>query len=109
MLLLHLLGLVLLFASGIQIYWSIFKLKYPYSSSAKKDPDEDDEINGLIKILCWYFGAILGSIVAVYLVAVLSKQKIYVIQSCSVMVKVHISYSFFSPSIYSFSEADYLY
>lgn len=71
---------MILFASGIQIYWSIFKLRYNDSKHAIEgnEPDEDDANVGIIKILCWYFGAIIGSILAVYLVVVLPKQKIYV-------------------------------
>lgn len=75
---------MILFASGIQIYWTIFELTYLDSSAAKDDKtigDKYDEFTGLKNILCWYIGAILGSIIAVYLVAVLPKQKIYVIQS----------------------------
>lgn len=59
------LGLILLFASGTQIYWTIQELLYA--------DDENDTA-----ILLWYFGAVLGGIVAAKIVDRLLKSTIYV-------------------------------
>lgn len=60
------LGLVLLFASGTQIYWTIHELLY--------NVDEER----YTAVFIWYFGAILGSVLGAYLVQNLWKRTIYV-------------------------------
>lgn len=75
------LGLVLLFASGIQVYWSAFKLEKQLEkplrllNSTRETPNE-----ALFNIASWYGGVTVGSLVGILLASLLLKRTIYVSQ-----------------------------
>lgn len=76
------LGLVLLFASGIQVYWSAFKLEKQLEkplklvNSTRETPNE-----ALLNIASWYGGVVVGSLSGIILASLLLKRTVYVSQS----------------------------
>lgn len=74
---LNLPGLVLLFATGTQIYWTIHELHAVDvidSLTTEKYTFDDN----LAKIFCWYIGAILGGLLGAILLPRILKRTIYV-------------------------------
>lgn len=81
-------GLILLFASGTQIYWTIQELLYN---------DEDDDKTA---ILLWYFGAVVGGCIGARMVDKFLKSTIYVMKlhlpfSCSIQFSFCFYFAFY--------------
>lgn len=91
------LGLAILFASGIQIYWTIDTTtseRKNNNQSNKTDEKlnktvENNKLEGdIFQIGFWYVGAIIGSILAMFIVSILTKRSIYVIIIIIIMIYV---------------------
>lgn len=74
------LGLVLLFASGIQVYWSAFKLEKQLEKPLLVDSTRETPNEALFNIASWYGGVVVGSVLGIILVSLLLKRTIYVSQ-----------------------------
>lgn len=73
---LNLPGLVLLFATGTQIYWTIHELHNVDVVAGHSGNYTFDD--NLVKIFCWYIGAILGGLLGAILLPRILKRTIYV-------------------------------
>lgn len=77
------LGLVLLFASGIQVYWSAFKLEKQLEKPLKLlNSTRETPNDAVFNVASWYGGVIVGSLLGIVLTSLLLKRTIYVSNEC---------------------------
>lgn len=95
---------MILFAGGIQIYWSAYKLekqleKPLVNRSNITDATISSSHRALFHIGSWYVGIIVGSLIGIALVSLLLKRTIYVSIHC---LKMEIAFLFGSFFVFLF-------